>query len=137
LHLSVQMCRYTVAVAGGFKHRAPSGPLPDHEANTLAEAMSAFATPSRLKLLYALLGVERTVEELAASTFLNPNVVSQQLRVLRLLRLAAARRDGRYIRYRLFDHHVADLLAAIRYHGEHASGKGLPGHAVKATPNAG
>ena len=124
-------------MAGRFQHRTPSGPLPDHEANSLAEAMSAFATPSRLKLLYALLGVERTVEELAASTLLNPNVVSQQLRVLRLLRLVAARRDGRYIRYRLFDDHVADLLAAIRYHGEHAAGKGSPGHTVEARPDAG
>jgi len=94
-------------VADTRDHQAPGGYLPDLEANALAEAMSAFSTPSRLKLLYALLGVERTVEELAASTQLTPNVVSQQLRVLRLLRLGAGRRDGRYIRYRLFDDHVA------------------------------
>ena len=96
--------------------------------------MSAFSTPSRLKLLYALLGVERTVEELAVSTLLNPNVVSQQLRVLRLLRLAAGRRDGRHIRYRLFDDHVADLLAAIRYHGEHAADQNALGRRARATP---
>ncbi len=124
-------------MASRFEHQAPGDPLPDHEANSLAEAMSAFATPSRLKLLYALLGVERTVEELAASTLLNPNVVSQQLRVLRLLRLAAARRDGRYIRYRLFDDHVSDLLAAIRYHGEHAAGQGRPSHVAKRAHGAG
>jgi len=55
-------------VADTRDHQAPGGYLPDLEANALAEAMSAFSTPSRLKLLYALLGVERTVEELAAST---------------------------------------------------------------------
>ena len=37
------------------------------------------------------------------------------------LRLAIGRRDGRYIRYRLFDAHVTELLEAIRHHGEHAS----------------
>lgn len=121
-------------MAGRSDHLAPGGPLPDREADALAEAMSAFSTPSRLKLLYALFGVERTVEELAASTLLNPNVVSQQLRVLRLLRLAAGRRDGRYIRYRLFDDHVADLLAAIRNHGEHAADQSAPGHRRRATP---
>ena len=124
-------------MAGRSQHRAPSGPLPDREADALAEAMSAFSTPSRLKLLYALLGVERTVEELAASTLLNPNVVSQQLRVLRLLRLAAGRRDGRHIRYRLFDDHVADLLVAIRYHGEHAADQNAPGRRISATPGIG
>jgi DNA-binding transcriptional ArsR family regulator len=120
-----------------FEHQAPSDPLPDREANALAEAMSAFSTPSRLKLLYALLGVERTVEELAASTLLNPNVVSQQLRVLRLLRLAAGRRDGRYVRYRLFDNHVADLLAAIRYHGEHAADQGGADRSTEGSPAGG
>jgi DNA-binding transcriptional ArsR family regulator len=124
-------------VADRSEHQAPGDPLPDREANALAEAMSAFSTPSRLKLLYALLGVERTVEELAASTLLNPNVVSQQLRVLRLLRLATGRRDGRYIRYRLFDDHVADLLAAIRYHGEHAADQSGLDRQIEPTPSVG
>ena len=48
-------------------------------------------------------------------------MVSQQLRVLRLLRLILGRRGGRNVRYRLYDDHVADLLAALRFHGEHAS----------------
>jgi DNA-binding transcriptional ArsR family regulator len=61
------------------------------------------------------------VEDLTETTRLSPNVVSQQLRVLRLLRLASSRRDGRHIRYRLYDAHVVELLAAIRHHGEHAS----------------
>lgn len=84
--------------------------------------MAAFATPSRLKLLFALIGTELTVEELARATILGETVVSQQLRVLRLLRLVAGRREGRHVRYRLFDDHVAELLAAVRHHGEHAAG---------------
>ena len=111
-------------------HPAPSRPVDAEEAAELAELMAAFATASRVRLLYALYGVERTVEELAAGTELAPSVVSQQLRVLRLFRLVKGRRDGRHVRYRLHDDHVADLLAAIRHHGEHAAGSVAEG----ATP---
>lgn len=102
-------------------HPAPSRPLEPEEAAGLAELMTAFATASRLRILYALLGVERTVDEVAGTAGLAPSVVSQQLRVLRLFRLVVGRRDGRHVRYRLYDHHVADLLASIRHHGEHVT----------------
>lgn len=106
----------------GDQHPAPSRPVGADEAAGLAELMTAFATASRVRILYALLGVERTVEEIAAAAELAPGVVSQQLRVLRLFRLVVGRRDGRHVRYRLHDDHVADLLAAIRHHGEHVAG---------------
>ncbi|MBO0706043.1 MAG: helix-turn-helix transcriptional regulator, partial [Candidatus Dormibacteraeota bacterium] len=101
-------------------HQPAGAPLSDPEAEELARAMAAFATPSRLKLLFALIGTELTVEDLARATGLGETVVSQQLRVLRLLRLAAGQREGRHVRYRLCDDHVAELLAAVRHHGEHA-----------------
>jgi DNA-binding transcriptional ArsR family regulator len=110
-----------VPVPGREHHPAPSRPLGTDEAAGLAELMTAFATASRLRILYALLGVERTVEEVGAAAGLAPSVVSQQLRVLRLFRLVVGRRDGRHVRYRLYDDHVADLLAAIRHHGEHVT----------------
>src|ERR671936_667163 len=91
-------------------HQPAGAPLSDPEADELARAMAAFATPSRLKLLFALIGVERTVEDLARATGLVETVVSQQLRVLRLLRFVAGRREGRHVRYRLFDDHVPVLL---------------------------
>ena len=89
--------------------------------NPLPKFMAAFSTASRLRLLFALSTVERTVDELAKATTLSSSAVSQQLRVLRLLHLVRARRDGRHMRYTLFDDHVADLLAAIRHHGEHVA----------------
>jgi hypothetical protein len=39
--------------------------------------------------------------------------------VLRQHRLVAVRRDGRHGHYRLHDHHVPELLAAMRHHYEH------------------
>lgn len=81
--------------------------------------MSVFATGSRVRLLFALVENELTVDELAKAAELEPSATSQQLRILRQLRFVVAQRDGRHVRYRLHDHHVTDLLAAIRHHGDH------------------
>ena len=97
-----------------------AAPLGDGEAERLAERMAAFATSSRLKLLYALVPGELAVDELATRAGLSPNAVSQQLRVLRHLRLVAPRRDGRRVVYRLHDTHLIDLLGSIRHQLEHA-----------------
>src|SRR6478735_8129637 len=97
------------------EHLSPGRPLADGEAERIAERMTAFATASRLKLLYALVGSELAVEDLAARAEVSPNAVSQQLRLLRHLRLVAVRRDGRRMLYRLHDEHLVDLLAAIRH----------------------
>jgi DNA-binding transcriptional ArsR family regulator len=102
------------------EHLSPDRPLAAGEAERIAERMAAFATASRLKLLYALIGRELAVEELAAQSELAPNAVSQQLRVQRHLRLVAVRRDGRRMLYRLHDEHLVELLGAIRHQLEHA-----------------
>jgi DNA-binding transcriptional ArsR family regulator len=110
-----------VGVPHPSEHRAPGAPLDVEEAEALAEAMRAFGAASRLRLLWAMLGGERTVEELVEVTGLAQSATSHQLRLLRQGRLVAVRRDGRHAYYRLHDHHVADLLAAIRHHYEHVS----------------
>ena len=69
-----------------LEHSAPDRPAHRREASEIAEAMSAFAAESRVRLLYALLDRERTVEELAGAVEMDPSAVSQQLRVLRQLR---------------------------------------------------
>jgi len=103
------------------EHSPPQRPLTDEDAVLLAERMAMFATPSRLRLLYALLEGERSVEELAEAAGLPANTASQQLRMLRATRLVRARRDGRRAIYALHDPHVADLLVAVRHHAEHAA----------------
>jgi DNA-binding transcriptional ArsR family regulator len=89
------------------------------DAEALAEAMRAFGAGSRLRLLWAMLEGERTVEQLSAATGLEHSATSHQLRLLRHARLVTVRRSGRHAYYRLHNHHVADLLAAIRHHHEH------------------
>jgi len=108
------------------EHTSANEPLELDEAERLATAMTAFAAPSRLRLLFALLDGERSVEQLAERAGLGPTVASQQLRVLRQLYAVTVRRDGRHAYYRLFDHHMADLLTAIRHHGEHRAPRAVP-----------
>jgi DNA-binding transcriptional ArsR family regulator len=103
------------------EHNPARRPLEPEEAIALAERMAMFATGSRLRILYALLAGERSVEELAGAAGLPANTVSQQLRMLRSTRLVRARRDGRRAIYALHDPHVADLLVAVRHHAEHAA----------------
>jgi DNA-binding transcriptional ArsR family regulator len=103
-----------------LEHSSADRPLDRREADEIAESMRAFGAGSRVRLLFALIGGDRTVEELAELVEMEPSAVSQQLRVLRQLRFVTAEREGRHIRYRLHDHHVGDLLAAVRHHREHA-----------------
>jgi DNA-binding transcriptional ArsR family regulator len=103
------------------EHRPADRPLGRDEAEHLAEAMRAFGSASRLRLLWALLERERTVEQLVATVAMEQSAVSHQLRLLRQQRLVAVRRDGRHAFYRLHDHHLPDLLSAMRLHHEHVS----------------
>jgi|SRR5215211_2520308 len=104
-----------------LEHSAASRPLFEREAADLADGMAMFATASRLRILYALLDGERSVDELAEVTGRTPNTVSQQLRLLRSTRLVRVQRAGRRAIYALHDPHVADLLEAVRHHAEHAA----------------
>jgi DNA-binding transcriptional ArsR family regulator len=117
-------------MARSNEHAPPDRPLGNEEAEALAEAMRAFGAGSRLRLLWAMLGGERSVEQLSQATGLAPSATSHQLRLLRHGRLVAVRRDGRHAHYRLHDHHVADTLAAIRYHYEHIGQDSGPNHAT-------
>ena len=101
------------------EHTEPTRELAAAEAEELAETLKALASPGRLRVLTHLLAGERTVEQLAAAAGLSVSATSHHLRLLRTLRLVRARRSGRNVFYALYDHHVADLLAAVRHHHEH------------------
>lgn len=101
------------------EHKPATRPLPRREAELLAESIAAFSTASRLRLLWSMLQGERTVAELAAETGMTQPATSQQLGVLREANLVRVRRDGRHAYYALHDHHIPELLAAMRHHYEH------------------
>lgn len=101
------------------EHHDAGRPLGEAEAGELAETLKALASPSRLRVLYALRSGEKTVEQLAAASGLSQSATSHNLRLLRTIRLVRARRAGRNVFYTLHDHHLPLLLAAIRHHHEH------------------
>jgi DNA-binding transcriptional ArsR family regulator len=101
------------------EHASARRPLEEDEAHELAATLKEIGSPPRLYLLTELLASERTVEELASAAGLSLSGTSHHLRILRDLRLVRGRRDGRHVRYELHDHHVVDLLAAVRHHREH------------------
>ena len=103
------------------EHHSHDHPLGRDEAEQIAEAMRAFGSATRLQVLWSLLDGERTVEELVAAVGMEQSAVSHQLRLLRGQRLVAVRREGRRAYYRLHDHHLPELLLAMRHHQEHVN----------------
>jgi DNA-binding transcriptional ArsR family regulator len=117
------------------EHASPARSLGADEAQQLAETLKALASPSRLRVLAELVDGERTVEQLAEASELSPSATSHNLRILRSLRLVRTRRAGRHAYYALYDHHVPDLLAAVRHHHEHVNPPApveLPEHGIVA-----
>ena len=94
-------------------------PLDAATAKQVATTLQALATPSRLLILATLQEGPRTVSELADAVGMGQSAVSHQLRLLRHLGLVEDERHGRHIHYRLFDHHVAELIEQAVYHAEH------------------
>ncbi len=97
----------------------PSGPLDPGAISDMAQTLHALGTPSRLGMLLQLRQGPCTVGQLATGVGMEQSAVSHQLRILRHLRLIVGDRDGKRVRYRLFDDHVAALLDQATYHLEH------------------
>lgn len=79
-----------------------------------AKVAKALASAPRLEILELLAQGERSVEDLVAITGLPVANVSQHLQNLRRIGLAANRREGKYIRYRLADPAVVTLIGSLQ-----------------------
>jgi DNA-binding transcriptional ArsR family regulator len=88
-------------------------------AASVAAALQALSTPSRLLILLALRQSPHPVGDLAAAVGMAQSAVSHQLRLLRTLGPVTGRRHGRSIVYSLYDDHVAQLLDQAVHHIEH------------------
>ncbi|MCU0834135.1 MAG: metalloregulator ArsR/SmtB family transcription factor [Chromatiaceae bacterium] len=91
----------------------PSGPK-----QTLFEQLAVIAralgSAARLELLDYLAQGERSVEELAAVAQLSIANTSKHLQQLKAAGLVQARREGKYVHYRLGDERVLDTVADLR-----------------------
>jgi ArsR family transcriptional regulator len=79
-----------------------------------AAVAKSLAHAHRLELLEQLAQGERSVEILAERTGLSIANASQHLQQMRRVGIAAARREGKFVFYKLADEAVLDLLAALR-----------------------
>jgi rhodanese-related sulfurtransferase/DNA-binding transcriptional ArsR family regulator len=79
-----------------------------------AAVAKAMAHPHRLALLEQLAQGERSVDVLADRVRVSIANASQHLQHMRRAGLVAARREGKFVFYRLADDSVLDLLASIR-----------------------
>ena len=85
--------------------------MPDEELlYDLADLFKIFSDTTRIKILYALMGRELSVSDIAEATETSQSAVSHQLRILKQSRLVKFRRDGRNINYALADAHVYTML---------------------------
>ena len=85
--------------------------MPDEELlYDLADLFKVFSDTTRIKILYALLGRELCVADIAEETGSTQSAVSHQLRTLKSARLVKFQRDGRNVLYSLADDHVYTML---------------------------
>ena len=85
------------------------------------------ADATRVQALWALVGREMSVNELAEYVGKPAPSVSQHLAKLRMARLVRTRREGTTIFYSLENDHVAQLVTDAVFNAEHA-GPDIPGH---------
>ena len=85
--------------------------LSEEEILDVADFFKVFGDPTRLKLLMLLdREGEMSVNAIADSISMSQSAVSQQLKVLRQMRLVRFRRDGRSSIYKLSDEHIKRIL---------------------------
>jgi DNA-binding transcriptional ArsR family regulator len=101
--------------------------LPDDQVDLVVEGFRMLADGTRIRLLWALIGREMSVNELAAEVGKAPASVSQHLAKLRMTRMVQTRREGTQVFYRLENEHIAQLVTDAIHNVEHL-GQGVPGH---------
>ena len=93
----------------------------------MVEVFRMLADATRIQVLWALVGREMSVNDLATHIDKPAPSVSQHLAKLRMARLVRTRREGTTIFYSLDNDHVGQLVTDAVFNAEHA-GPGVPGH---------
>lgn len=108
--------------------------LPVEQAELAAEVFRMLADSTRVRLLWAMLERELSVNELANLVGKPAPSVSQHLAKLRMARLVRPRREGTQVFYRVENDHVARLVRDAVFNAEHAGPDVPRHHQDEATP---
>ncbi|OIQ79536.1 HTH-type transcriptional regulator KmtR [mine drainage metagenome] len=101
--------------------------LDDEQVDLAVEVFRMLADPTRVRLLWNLIGRELAVNELAALLGKPAPSVSQHLAKLRMARLVQTRREGTSVFYRVANSHIEQLVTDAVFNAEHASSE-VPAH---------
>jgi DNA-binding transcriptional ArsR family regulator len=91
------------------------------EFGSAVEMLKLLGDDTRLRVIWALLSSEHSVNELADLVGAQPAAVSQHLAKLRLSRLVRSRREGNRIYYLVDDVHVRRLVEDVLSHADHVA----------------
>lgn len=105
----------------GMQTSDPLTQLADDQVEVAVMTFSMLAEPTRVRLLWCLLGGEYAVNELAKMSGAAPSAVSQHLAKLRLARLVRYRREGRRVLYSADNTHVRRLLEEWLHDADHVA----------------
>jgi len=101
-------------------HELPDFAMPDERQVALAaDAFRLLADPTRIRILWALLQGETSVNCLAELVDASPSGVSQHLAKLRLAGLVHGRREGTFMYYAAGSNHLRALLEEALFHADH------------------
>lgn len=93
---------------------------PSEERVALAvDMLKLLADSTRLRIVWALLHGEHSVNELASHLGVNPAGVSQHLAKLRLARIVTVRREGNRAFYAAENPHIRQLAEEALFHTDH------------------
>ena len=85
----------------------------------LAELFKIFGDSTRIKILFALLESDMSVNDIASELQMTQSAISHQLRILKTNGLVKYTRDGKSLIYSLADSHVTTILSqGIEHIGE-------------------
>jgi len=99
----------------------------DAQVERAVEVLKMVADPTRLRIMWALLHGEHSVNRLADHVDAQPAAVSQHLAKLRLARLVRTRRDGTRVYYLAENEHVRRLVEEALFHADHVV-RDVPAH---------
>src|SRR5215218_3963927 len=101
--------------------------LPDDQVALVVEVFRMLADPTRVQVLWALVGQEMSVNDLAEHVGKPAQSVSQHLAKLRMARLVRTRRQDTTIFNTIENDHNGQLVTDAVFNAEHA-GPGVPSH---------
>lgn len=88
-------------------------------ATRMADLFKALADPTRVRIIGLLASAEVCVGDLCLALGMSQPAVSHHLKLLRMLQIVKARKNGQHVFYSLLDEHVSTLFHQAQAHVQH------------------